>query len=141
VSVTGTMADPTYHTRCLGVADGDAQTAYFAYICNTGEWHVAKVAGLGSKAASVGATVAQGQFPFGAQKPYSISLTLRADTLTVAIALASSTTAPLTQKVTVEPVTPTTVGFGCYAVDGVIPIDPTGLYPRVKEFTYKVESG
>ncbi|MFI5913100.1 protein kinase [Dactylosporangium sp. NPDC051541] len=141
VSVSGSLPEPLYHKRCLGVADGDGQSAYFAYICNTGDWHVAKVAGLGSKGAAVGAAVTDGQFPFGAGKSYSVSLTLRADTLTVAIALTSSTTAPLSQKVTVAPVTPAVVGFGAFCADGVIPIDPSGLYPRVNEFTYKPETG
>lgn len=140
VSVTGTLPNPNYHPRCLGVVDGDAETAYFAYICNSGEWHVAKVAGLGSKSASVGATITQGTFPFGAQKPYTVALTLHADSLTVAIALASSATAPLTQKVAVPAVTPTVVGFGCYTDDGVIPINPSDFYSKVNEFTYKIET-
>ncbi|WP_330186172.1 protein kinase [Dactylosporangium sp. AC04546] len=140
VSVTGTLPGPNYHPRCLGVVDGDAQTAYFAYICNTGEWHVARVAGLGSKGAAVGATITQGTFPFGAQQPYTVALTLHADSLTVAIALASSATAPLTQKVPVPAVTPAMVGFGCYADDGVIPINPSDFYSKVNEFTYKVEA-
>ncbi|MFL6116909.1 MAG: hypothetical protein ACJ786_36995 [Catenulispora sp.] len=142
VTVTGSLTGlPNNHQRCLGVAEGDAQTAYFGYICNSGTWHVAKVANLGSQGASLGAEITKGQFPFGADQPYTIALSLRPGKLVITISLASSTNSPLTQEVAIPSLTPTTIGFGYGAGDPTLPINPSDFYGKVGQFSYKADGG
>jgi hypothetical protein len=140
VTVAGTLPDSAdgYHSRCLGVAEGNSSTGYFAYICNSGNWHIVQVTGLGSgDVAFTPNPVASGQYPFGASDSYTVSLAFSGTRLTLTVSIVGSTASPLRQSVRINEFTPTAVGIGSGTGDSVIPLDPAGFYVSISYFSYR----
>jgi hypothetical protein len=139
VTVTGTLPDSAdgYHSRCLGVAEGDSRTGYFGYICNSGNWHIVQVTGLGSGSVVLAPDpVASGHFPFGASDSYTVSLAFSRARLTLTISIVGSTASPLRQSVRSDEFTPTAVGIGSGTGDSSMPLDPADFYVSVSYFSY-----
>lgn len=137
--MAGTLPDSAdgYHSRCLGVAEGNSGTGYFGYICNSGNWHIVQLAGLGSGGVVFTPNpVASGQFPFGASASYTVSLAFSGTGLTLTISIAGSAASPLRHSVRINEFTPTAVGIGSGTGDSSVPLDPAGFYVSVSYFSY-----
>lgn len=113
-----------YQDWCSGVVEGNSLTGYMASLCNTGQWYIKAIVGLGSNGVIVGNQLATGSFPFTANDSYNISLAVKPGVATMTITLTDGSGSPLQQSVTTSKFTPTAVGYEFWNENPTIPINP-----------------
>lgn len=131
INVTGTLGATSsgYQTKCLGLAEQDANTGYSVEYCNTGQWFIYSIASGGSVIQPpLAKNVAN------ALTTASISMTLEGTTLTFSINNA------VVDTLSISPIRPTKtaivyncVGYGANQTIG-------GNYLLVNSFSYAIQS-
>ena len=135
VTVSGVLPGGAgYQDWCLGAAEGDAAIGYYAYLCNTGQWYVKSLVGLGTNGVIVGKQLAGGSFPFSSGTAYNVSLATKPGKATLTISLAQGSGSPLRQDITIGQFIPTAVGYGFENINYTLPINPS--YPTISSFIY-----
>jgi serine/threonine protein kinase len=140
VTISGSLPDSAggYHPRCFGAAEGSATTGYLGLLCNSGQWVIDSIVGLGSHGVIVGKQVASGSVPFTASTPYNVSLAFSSGTGKLTITLTQGSASPLVQSFTAGQFTPVAVGYGLNWVDNNLPINPSDFYPTINGLIYTV---
>ncbi len=133
VTVTGSLPDSSgYDDLCLGAVEGTEDIGYMALFCNTSQWYIWQVTGLGTSSVVLGRQVATNSFPLSSGDSYSVSLSFRAGTATMTLNLTTGSGSPLTHDFPVTPFVPLTAGFA-------VNIGYAGLsadFPTVSGFIY-----
>ena len=133
VTASGLVSDDRQQ-YCFGPAEGNTTTGYIAEVCESGNWYIDSVAGLGTNSPVVGKQLATGTYPYDASTSYDVSLTFGAGTGKLIVTFTQGSANPLTQSFSTGQFTPTAGGY-------VLTAGYQGDEPAtIAGFTYTVNS-
>jgi hypothetical protein len=114
-----------YGGFCFGPAEGNASGGYIGVICNSGQWYIYSVLGLGTGSPVVGKQLATGSYPWNGSTSYQVSLAFGSGTGELTVTFTQGSASPLTQSFSTGQFTPTAVGYAMESADTTYTNDVT----------------